>query len=175
MKKSSVFSVSTYVLAGMVFAFSCNRDLNNPPSESFFNGIAQTDTLGTIIQDDAEDWQPRTVQSEDLPSSFSVSPAYPNPAGRPFKFLGDSARAGCALTYVLPERAFVTIQINTTPEKVVRILAENTPHVAGQYLYFWDLKDDQDIDLPNNIYRVFIQAVIDDTTYKSYGDVKIQR
>lgn len=45
-------------------------------SSSASRSIARTDASGTIIEDDAGDWQPRCAQP---PAGFCARPAFPNP------------------------------------------------------------------------------------------------
>ncbi len=175
-RSSFTFFIASVICVWFLTACQLFNPSNN--SEEHFEGITETDTLANILADDPDDWQPRKVSHGTgmIPTGFGVEPAYPNPAGVSFHAWGLSnpERAVCVLTYALPELSEVSLKVNVTPDSTVKVLADEN-RTAGYYAHYWDLKSESGDDLPNGIYRVFIEVVTNDTSYTSHGDIKIKR
>ncbi|KAA3612261.1 MAG: hypothetical protein DWQ05_19885 [Calditrichaeota bacterium] len=150
---------------------SCEKNVTKPV-ETLYSGICKTDTMGNVIEDDINDWQPRFSSTDTNPGPFRVFPAYPNPV----TLREDSLLTILVFNFILPEKAFVTITINDSLGHVINNkILNNTSMSIGRYKVSWNLKNDSGKPVQEGIYRLFINAVTDDSTYQSYGDIKVKK
>jgi hypothetical protein len=135
-----------------------NLDDDFPP----FEGIVKTDSLGFIIEDDPDDWQPRCDSA--ITQFLCPRPAYPNPM-----------EWECYIHFFLFDTAFVTVTINDRPDRIIKTMLSNTIN-PGYYIYLWQARDNEGRGVPDGIYRVYFDAFLDmDSTFQSYGDIQIIR
>lgn len=151
----------------------CQQKVADGTNNNLLCSITVTDSLGKIIGvDDASDWQPRMPSELNFPPSFSVKPAFPNPAGTMAStFGGDTPRIACAINYALPQaRQQVKVTVNDTLRTLVDQQAQ-----AGFFMVLWDLKDDMGAPVADGCYEVHITVSTDDTTYRAAGDILVAR
>ena len=170
MKTSHFFNCILFVL---IIVIGCDKENKITNNNISFTGIAKTTPLGTIIEDDFVDWQPRCIGQESPP--LCVHPAYPNPAGKDSTELSldDTPILGCWINFRILEFAHIKIIIKDRPDNFVCTLVD-TMNSAGFHSILWELKDGSGELLPNGIYRVYMTSTIDDLTYQSYGDIGIE-
>ena len=171
--------IALLALSSLLLITNCKKP-TEPNDATVYLGIVRTDTLGQILEDDPEDWQPRTVSPP-----FSPRPAFPNPAGvdSVYNFPGhprpvpssEPKFLACIIRFAISDTADVVINIFRSPNERVIQLIDTRLELRGLWVFIWRLEDDSGDPLPNGIYRVFINATIADSTYQSFGDVKIQR
>jgi len=137
-----------------IFFFDCGQTTSSSYS-LYFTGITRTTANGDIIEDDPEDWQPRTgVSIEPL----TVSPAYPNPTNRSF-----------TLRFYLDHSMNMNITVNNTPTNVVLVVQNNKHCVAGVHSLHVHLRD-----MDPAIYRVYFEGTTySGNTYTSFGDIQL--
>ena len=150
--------------------FSCDKE--NTLTDKYilekFEGIAQTDFNGNLIQDDVGDWQPRTCQDSNIvqlrsPKYFCFKPSYPNPTDR-FTSIG----------YALPRRSTVKIEIYSDVTTKIATLITNDTLPSGSFQYYFDFGDTTRKHLPG-IYRCYLEMKDLDSNkiYKSFGDIQL--
>ena len=168
----SLHLFSCILLICLIF-IGCDEENKITDGNTSFTGIVKTTPVGTIIDDDPDDWEFRCIADDSAP--FCVKPAFPNPAGKDSVFLsGENPILACCVHYSIATATHVNIIIKDRPDNIVCTLV-NDFQEAGIYIVLWELKDDSGELLPDGIYRVYITATIEDETYQSYGDIQIER
>jgi len=125
-----------------------------------FTGIVQTiEGSPDPISDDPEDWQPRCTSP--FPEHFCALPASPNPALH-----------ATMMRFGVGDTADVELYVLSAPDRRVRTILEGRA-IPGQNLVFWDLKNDAGQQLPDGIYRVYIEGTVSGKKIESFGDVQI--
>lgn len=147
----------------MLFGGSCKKDsssIGNADEEIHpFASIATTDSLGHILEDDWDDWQPRTASN---PDPLSTLPAYPNPASSKIIF-----------PMTLATDLHIDITIFDLPEHPLRILFDGD-YSTGTHKLEWNITNQPTSEFEPGFYRVKIAAFASDgAVYESYGDIQI--
>jgi len=153
--KSNTLSKMLLLFIGILLVWNCT-DSNNPNAASAFEGIVETDSQGTILEDDPDDWQPRCSAQSNAP--LCLKPAYPNPTG-----------AITTLEWTMNDTFMVEFSVSNMPDSTIVFLLKDTLK-PGNYQLLWDAGG-----LPDGIYRISINAMNNGVTHtETYGDVRIQ-
>ena len=142
---------------------NCKKDtssISNADKEIHpFASITRTDSLGQVLEDDWDDWQPRTTSSAE---PLSTLPAYPNPASSKIIF-----------PMTLAADLHIDITIYDDPEHPLKILFDGD-YSTGTHKLEWDIKNQSAPEFTAGFYRVKIAAFASDgAVYESYGDIQI--
>jgi len=155
-----IFIRLTVVLLILILFTGCEKHSTDPGNNTV--DIVFTDAEGNINgDDDINDWQPRAIAPD-----FHFGPAYPDPV------------TGTAVTipYSVPTSPAQVELVITNKEMITDtlIILINSGQNAGYYQILWNLNNSENILLPDGLYRAHIQVNCSDTTYRSFGDIKIE-
>ncbi len=160
--------VSICILSLLLFSCDKENTITDKRILEKFEGIAQTDLKGNLIQDDVSDWQPRTCQDSGSvpfrsPKNYCFKPSYPNPTDR-FTFI----------EYDLPRRSTAKIEIYSDAATKIATLIYNDTLPSGSFRYYFDFGDTTRKHLPG-IYRCYLEMKDLDSNkiYKSFGDIQL--
>jgi len=140
-----------------VFIVSCKKNtVVDPPAENTtpFTGITETDSTGTMLSVDPDDWKPISAVGMEFPENVG---AYPNPCHNYF-----------SLEWFIRSKDSVLITVNDSPEhSVTTILAQRLD--SGEYVISKSLASYRPA-----IYRLYFKIVRPDSTYTTYGDIQLK-
>ena len=156
--------LKAFFISILIIFLGCSNDSNNSGPSLDFRGITHTNESGQINGTiDTDDWRiisgtsPYKLAGE-LPDSFKVNPAYPNPSDNEFN-----------IEFAFPSAVTYEIKIINRFNRTVESLSGEAP--AGVMNLVWVAVESGDQPLPNGIYRVVYQF----GGVWGYGDIQVSR
>ncbi len=98
------------------------------------------------------------VSSFPRPFNIIFKPAYPNPCQDSITF-----------KYLLPTQRIIDLFIVNRQGSIIKRICNSEPHLTGDHIRIWDLKDESNNKVRPDLYRVFLES----DTYSYYGDIQI--